>query len=127
MEFGVGEEEQDGPGEVDVGIGEGDGLWEEEEDEGMELEECGGWRMAGEWLSEPVFLSESEHSDFLCRLEDGGGGRRGTGCAGSGSVNLTCVSVFEPSEDVAFDSRSRDSSCTTTSATSASFMVSDSC
>lgn len=76
--------------------------------------------MEGKSLSEAVHLSEPEESDSLCLFDDGGGGRRGTWGAG-----LDSVGGFE----VGFDSssRSRESSCTTTSETSASFVSSASC
>lgn len=73
--------------------------------------------MAGKCLSEVVFLSEPEESDSLCLLEDGGGRRRGTG-TGLDSGGAHCVSGFALLLEVR--SRSRESSCTTTSATSAS-------
>lgn len=72
--------------------------------------------MEGKSLSEAVHLSEPEESDSLCLFEDGGGGRRGTWGAG-----LDSGSGFDSS------SRSRESSCTTTSETSASFISSTSC
>lgn len=81
--------------------------------------------MEGKCLSEAVFLSEPEESDSLCLFEDGGGGRRGTWDTGLDS----CVSGFALLGEVRFDSssRSNESSCTTTSATSASFVSSAIC
>lgn len=107
VEGGVGEDEQDGPRE-------GDGLWMDDEEEGME----------GECLLEPVFLSEPNESDSLCLLEDGGGGRRGTLGSGLDSGGVGCVSGCALSDS---SSRSRESSCTTTSATSASFVSCATC
>lgn len=64
-----------------------------------------------------VLLSEPEESDSLCLLEDGGcGRRRGTRRAGLDSARASWLM-----EEVRLEasSRSRESSCTTTSATSA--------
>lgn len=80
--------------------------------------------MEGKCLSEVVFLSEPEESDSLCLVEDGGGGRRGTG-TGLDSGGVRCVSGFALLVEVR--SRSRESSCNTTSATSASFVPAASC
>lgn len=85
--------------------------------------------MEGKCLSQAAFLSEPEESDSLCLFEDGGGGRRGIWGAGLDSGGVDCVSGFALSGEVRFDSssRSRESSCTTTSATSASFVSSATC
>lgn len=81
--------------------------------------------MEGKCLSEAVFLCEPEESDSLCLFEDGGGGRRGTWGTGLDSGLVRCVSGLTLLVEVG--SRSRESSCTTTSATSASFVPSPSC
>lgn len=85
--------------------------------------------MEGKCLSEAVFLSEPEESDSLCLFEEGGGGRRGTWGTGLDSGSVGCVSGFALLGEVRLDlsSRSRESSCTTTSATSASFISSATC
>ncbi len=123
VEGGVGEEEQDGSREADVGTGEEDRLGVEGEEEG------GGKVMEGECLSEAMFLSEPVTSDSLCLFEDGGGGRRGTLGSGLDSGGVGCVSGFEMLVELrsASSSRSRESSCTTTSATSAPFVSSATC
>lgn len=75
-------------------------------------------------LSEAVFLSEPEESDSLCLFEEGGGGRRGTSGTGLDSGSVGCVSGFALLGEVRFDlsSKSKVSSCTTTSSTSASLV-----
>lgn len=85
--------------------------------------------MEGKCLSEAVLLSEPEESDSLCLFEDGGGGRRGAWGAGLDSDIGGCVFGFALLGEVRFDlsSRSRESSCTTTSATSASSVPSATC
>lgn len=85
--------------------------------------------MEGKCLSEAVLLSEPEESDSLCLFEDGGGGRRGAWGAGLDSDIGGCVFGFALLGEVTFDlsSRSRESSCTTTSATSASSVPSAAC
>lgn len=84
--------------------------------------------MEGKCLSEAVLLSEPEQSDSLCLFEDGGGGRRGTWGSGLDSGGAGCASGFALLEvTFAPSSKSRESSCTTTSATSASFVSSATC
>lgn len=91
--------------------------------------------MEGKCLSEAVLLSEPEQSDSLCLFEDGGGGRRGTWGSGLDSGGAGCASGFAGCAsgfvllEVTFapSSKSRESSCTTTSATSASFVSSATC
>lgn len=77
--------------------------------------------MVGRSLLGALFLSEPEGSDSLCLCEVGGGGRRGTWDAGLDSSRVGCVSWHVLMGEVTFDwsSRSRESSCTTTSTTSA--------
>lgn len=76
--------------------------------------------MEGRSPPEPVLLFGPEELDSWswCLLEDGGGERRGTMGAGSHSGNVGCVAGLDSS------SRSRESSCTTTSATSTASSVS---
>lgn len=80
----------------------------------------------GKCLSAALFRSEPEESDSLCLFEEGGGGRRGTWGTGLDSIRVGCVSGFALMGEVRFDSssRSRESSCTTTLATSASLVSS---
>lgn len=80
----------------------------------------------GKCLSEALFRSEPEESDSLCLFEEGGGGRRGTWGTGLDSIRVGCVSGFVLMGEVRFDSssRSRESSCATTLATSASLVSS---
>lgn len=68
--------------------------------------------MEGRCASELLWLSEPERSGSLCLCEDGGGGRRGTGVAALGSG---CVSMPMGGLRSVSSSRSKESSCTTTS------------
>lgn len=77
--------------------------------------------MVGKSLFGAPSLSEPEESDSFCLCEVGGGGRRGTWDTGLDSGRVGCVSWHVVMGEVTVDwsSRSRESSCTTTSATSA--------
>lgn len=92
------------------------------EEEGMQEEE---W-IGGGRVMEAKCLSGPEESDSLCLFENGGGGRSGTWGAGLLSGGVGCVSGSALMVEVRFDSssRSKESSCTTTFATSATCGVS---
>lgn len=129
VEVSVGESEEDWSREGGA-VGEWGVLGVEgDEEEMQELEEWwGGGVVGGEkHLTEPACLSDE--SDSLCLMEDGGGGRRGTWGAGLNSGNLGTVSGFWSLGELWFDSlsRVRESSCTTTSATSAPLVSSEPC
>ena len=83
--------------------------------------------MKGKCPSESGWLSETEKSDSLCLFEGGGGGRRGTGVADLDSVSLGCVSGSLGEISFVSFSRARESSCTITSSTFASFVTSEPC
>lgn len=116
-------EEEDGRGEVEFGVGvevsEGEmgedgpgGEGETGEGGGLDVE-GGGREIGGQCFS-----------DSLCLFKDGGGGRRGIGGAGGLPFSSDCLSGLL--KEVCFVSRSIESSCTTTSSTSAFIALSES-
>lgn len=106
VEVSEGQREGRGPGEGGV-----TGEWG-----GLDVE-GGGREIRGQCFSEPL------EGEPLRLSEDGGVGRGGLGGGGALSFSSDCVSGW--SREVCPVSRSRESSCTTTSSTSVFFISSE--